>query len=558
MGSPSRNNDPNWTPQLSAFTSGDAHNGCRALFNGTEGWAYFGPAGEIDEGALPAGTVSYPYKSGMFGMTASGSGSGRDGGGTSQAAKKPGDDLSRKSNEMRGVYFDAKDLAHLVRGWAGDDDDGDDDDDDAVQYGGGCCERGGGGKEEEGRPRKGRPIVLTLQAILAATTPTAAAAVVAADAVAAFPLNTNAAAAAAAAAEEETATDKESNNYTGAAAAIPAAAAAVAGVTAADTNAQFPPLVLRDASAEKGPGLYLAPPITMVKKNSPGHPAEQLATSHEAAAAGTQGCAVSCSEAAAATSVAEAAVLAAAAAAADETAADGAAAAAATIGGGSGAVSRIGWWLRWATSGSGEGQVSPAAEAARGDGLETRSGADGWEVVVSSAPAAAAGVAANASDGAVHERRGGGGGGGGKDDVASWSDFAGEEDKADTRFGKDGGDDDATAAAPQSVSPNVPRSFRDTLMAGGAAGFSDPKAFSRSRAAAAASLSSSGAASSPTLVDGGEQGGAVFLWRKAAAGQGGRAADRAKSMLEDEDPYYARKRVGAFAHRTKPRGKAHK
>ncbi|CAM9858409.1 unnamed protein product [Ectocarpus sp. 12 AP-2014] len=549
MGGSSRNNDPNWTPQLSAFTSGDAHNGCRALFNGTAGWAYFGPAGEIDEGALPAGTVSYPYnlkgdKSGLFGMTASGSGSGGggDGGGASQAAKKPGDDLSRKSNEMRGVYFDAKDLAHLVRGWAGDGDDDDDDDDDAVQYGGGCYERGGGGEEEEGRPRKGRPIVLTLQAILAATTPTAAAAVVAADAVAAFPLNTKAAAAAAAA-EEETATDKDGNNCTGAAAAMPAAAAAVAvavaGVTADDDNAQFPPLMLRDASAEKGPGLYLAPPIQMVKKNSPGHPAERLASSHEAAAAaaGTQGCAVSCSEAAAATSVAEAA-----AAAGDETAADGAATAAATTGGGGGAVSRIGWWLRWATSGSGEAGVSPAAEAAGGDGLETRSGADGWEVVVSSAPAAA-GVAANASDG--------------NDDVASWNDFVEEEDKADTRFGKDGGDDDATAAAPQSVSPNAPRSFRDTLMAGAAAGFSDPKAFSRSRAAAAASTSS-GAASSPTLVDGGEQGGAVFLWRKAAAGQGGRAADRAKSELEDEDPYYARKRVGAFAHRTKPRGKAHK
>ncbi|CBN76078.1 hypothetical protein Esi_0293_0014 [Ectocarpus siliculosus] len=341
MGGPSRNNDPNWTPQLSAFTSGDAHNGCRALFNGTAGWAYFGPAGEIDEGALPAGTVSYPYnvkgdKSGLFGVTASGSGGGGGGGGggASQAAKKPGDDLNRKSNEMRGVYFDAKDLAHLVRGWAGDDGD-DGDDDDAVQYGGGCSERGGGGEEEEGRPRKGRPIVLTLQAILAATTPTAAAAVVAADAVAAFPLNAKAAAAAAA--EEETATDKDGNNYTGAAAAMPAAAAAVAGVTAADNNAQFPPLMLRDASAEKGPGLYLAPPITMVKKNGPGHPAEQLAASHEAAAVGTQGCAVSCSEAAAATSVAEATVLAAAAAAAaDETAADGAAATAATTGGGGG------------------------------------------------------------------------------------------------------------------------------------------------------------------------------------------------------------------------------
>lgn len=395
MGGPSRNNDPHWAPQLSAFTSGDAHNGCRALFNGTAGWAYFGPAGEIDEGALPAGTVSYPYnlkgdKNGLFGMTASGSGSGGGGGGASQAAKKPGDDLSRKSNEMRGVYFDAQDLAHLVRGCAGDGDD-DDDDDDPAEFGGGCCERGGGGEEEEGRPRKGRPIVLTLQAILAATTPTAAAAVVAAD---------------------------------------------------------------------------------------------------------------------------------------DETAADGAAAAAATAGGGGGggAVSRIGWWLRWATSGSGEGGVYPAAEAAGGDGLETRSGADGWEVVVSSAPAAAAaaGIAANASGDAAHQRRGGSSGGGGNDEGGSWSHFAGEEDKADTRFDKDGGDDDANAAAPQSVSPNVPRSFRDTLMAGAAAGFSDPKALSRSRAAAAARspLSSSGGASSPTLVDGGEQGGAVFLWRKAAAGQG--------------------------------------
>lgn len=64
--------------------------------------------------------------------------------------------------------------------------------------------------------------------------------------------------------------------------------------------------------------------------------------------------------------------------------------------------------------------------------------------------------------------------------------------------------------------------------------------------------------SAPTLVDGGGNGGgAVYLWRKAAAGQGGKAADE-KGAGEDEDPYYARKRVGAFAFKTKPRGKAHK
>lgn len=210
-------------------------------------------------------------------------------------------------------------------------------------------------------------------------------------------------------------------------------------------------------------------------------------------------------------------------------------------------MSRIGWWLRWATSGSGEGGVSPA-EAAGGIGLETRSGADGWEVVVPSAPAAA-GAAGGPVPVAVCDGRVAVGGpaaeeGGGatpavpeavaievaleraasgtvweEDDGGVGGGFA--EDDADTGYDNAGGDDNASAA-PQNVSPNVPRSFRDTLMAGAGAGFSDPKAFSRSQAAAARSplSSSSSAASSPTIVDGGEQGGAVFLWRKAAAGQG--------------------------------------
>lgn len=51
---------------------------------------------------------------------------------------------------------------------------------------------------------------------------------------------------------------------------------------------------------------------------------------------------------------------------------------------------------------------------------------------------------------------------------------------------------------------------------------------------------------------------AIASFRSACGTIGGRAATRGKSVMEDEDPYYARKRVGAFAFKTKPRGKAHK
>ncbi|CAM9671400.1 unnamed protein product [Scytosiphon promiscuus] len=587
------------SPGLSAFTSGDAHNGCRALFNGTAGWAYIGPAGMIDPTALPPGTVSYSYDAkrrerGLFSGGQPGNQSQHDGaggragggGGGAHAAKRPGEGLGRKLNDARMAYLDADDLQHLVHeagelSFAGGGE------------GGGRCDDGeeeGGGDAVDGKPtRKGRPIVLTLQAIFAATSPSSPSAA--------------AGAAAAAATGEESNIDPFS--------APPACASATAAVATPDAvevadHAQFPPLMLRGSSAERGPGLFLAPPITMVKNeasnNSIASPAEEVLEEDPLGARG--GCAemgrgdgsaggsfgrVSCSEAVAATSVAEG---------------QSSGTSEAEEGGTAGGMSRIGWWLRWATT-TAATTPSGADEDGEADGgvsLETTNGIDGWQVVSSSGGAGGQAGAAEAQaqedvgDSAAPPRERVGDDEDDDDDAGSWCDFTAEEASVDSGADVAGAEEDggarATEAAPQQaaiepvcdidktddnhdindggngdctvpldVSPNLPRSFRDMLMAPSASGavkFSDSKELQRARATGGPGLASSTSSSGPTLVDGGVDGGAVFLWRKAAAGEGGRAADRSKSIMEDEDPYYARKRVGAFAFKTKPRGKAHK
>lgn len=45
----------------SVFSSLEAHNGCRVLFNHVQGWAYVGPSGLVNAKDFP-GTVSYPLK----------------------------------------------------------------------------------------------------------------------------------------------------------------------------------------------------------------------------------------------------------------------------------------------------------------------------------------------------------------------------------------------------------------------------------------------------------------------------------------------------------------
>eukprot|EP00752_Nemacystus_decipiens_P006599 g5939.t1 len=215
---------------IPAFTSGDAHNGCRALFNGVAGWAFFGPAGFIDPNALPPGTESFPCDFKPRGK---------------KSPSRPGEGVGRKTNDARSAYLDAEDLRHLVRGTSERDvDDG----------------------EGATALRKGRPIVLTLQAILAATSPAspAAAAIEAAVAVAA---------AGARAEERDSGARRRRPPETGEGCPPPVAIA---------DRAQFPPLMLRGASADKGPGLFLAPPITMVKHGAPVQPAGQPDAAGEA------------------------------------------------------------------------------------------------------------------------------------------------------------------------------------------------------------------------------------------------------------------------------------
>eukprot|EP00903_Cladosiphon_okamuranus_P013957 g12979.t1 len=538
MPSPTSNNNNNNTDTddrlsdfspLPVFTSGDAHNGCRALFNGTAGWAFFGTAGFIDPTALPPGTESYPcdFKT------------------TSTKKARPGEGLGRKTNDARSAYLDAEDLGHLVRGtWEAD----------AVEEGGREGVEGGAAAL-----RKGRPIVLTLQAILAATSPSspAAAAIEAAAAVAA--------------------TGARVEDYERARRPPESSGSEPPPVAIAD-RAEFPPLMLRGASADKGPGLFLAPPITMVKKNAAAQAADHQADA-EAPVAGMQNGdgGVSCSEAVAATSIAEAAAHGGGSGGGDE-------ASTAASGGG---MSRIGWWLRWATTSTG-GNATEGDVVGGGDvvSLEMSAGVDGWQVVSTPASGASpAAAAADASPAAASDS---------DDEEGSWCHFAVEEEEAGVGgmihrappavaiedalkraasgniYDEGALDEESCSVAPgaehgdkgvpQAVSPNVPLSFRDTLMAPSATGavrFSDSEALLKAQASATGATSAKGLGSvNPTLVDGGVDGGAVLLWKKAAAGDG--RTDRFKDPVEDEDPYYARKRVGAFAFKTKPRGKAHK
>lgn len=431
----------------------------------------------------------------------------------------------------------------------------------------------GGVESGTAASRKGRPIVLTLQAILAATSPSSPAA------------------AAIEAAAEASARAEDSPN-TNADTCCPESVGPPPPVAIAD-RAQFPPLLLRGASADKGPGLFLAPPITMVKNGEEQPDAGSVVAvgMQSGSADGRCGGQVSCSEAVAATTAAEAA--------AHVRDGGGADAGAGAVGGEVGAVagagggmSRIGWWLRWATTTSGADVVGATANGQQGDScqagggvvsLATSNGADGWQVVSAPAsgvpPIPVAAMAAEASPAALVDSEDE------DDEGGSWCDFAAEaadigemnappaplavrdddgggavtpavtiEDALKRAAGgtiyDDGssfaGDEDeayedensvfytpasndkdghrAVGAPPPQIialSPNVPRSFRDTLMAPSATGavrFSDSKAVLRARAAAA--LPGSSSSSSPTLVAGGADGGAVFLWRKAAAGEG--------------------------------------
>lgn len=642
---------PGFTSFGAAFTSLESHNGCRALFNHTKGWAYIGPAGPIDSADFP-GTVSYEYKKGTSSSATRGVAP------PPPPPSRPGDGLSRKTNNVRRAYLDAADLEHLVHEAerlscpsSG------------VPAGEGLEEGGGDGDaEEEGRqdaPRRGRPIVLTLQAILAATSPASAGAGSAATTVVS------------AATGEGEGGVRESGDKT------------LMSPRVSD-RADFPPL----RGTQTTTGLLLAPPITMVKRQKNRQPSAGAAAVDEVDGGYEDDDAdggVSCSEAVAATSVAEAAQ---------------------QMGVGRG-VSRVGWWLRWGESDAPAAAVSVAAaaptaaavEAGRcspsstmdsssvvggidgGVSYETRPGVDGWQVVSGATDTSAAASGCISSGGRMQPTptrayptggawslvlaESGAGTAAGNpsggvvvddDDAASsWCDCASDVDEVEVEGevvemlqvrrgvesltvgggegrdgeadrdvspaalvdvshdamynggGYDGGDggvfavpvafalqcvanksvwdrdEDAAnlehpdqpytsqhqhqqekeqeqhllsenvviATMTTNVPQNVPRSFRDMLMTPTATG---ETGFSRSKAFGCGNKTSR--SSGPTLVNG-ANGGAVYLWRKAAAGEGGKAWDR-DAGREDEDPYYARKRVGAFAFKTKPRGKAHK
>ncbi|CAM9884825.1 unnamed protein product [Laminaria digitata] len=316
------------TPTVSAFSSLDAHNGCRALFNGSKGWAYIGPTGQIDPADYP-GTVSYDYggeKSprgggGGGGIPPPAHGQGHTARGAAAAAtpSRPGEGVGRKTNDVRCAYLDAADLEHLLheveRCAAAD----------ADAAAAAAAAAAGTGEVAGGEPRRGRPIVLTLQAILAATSPPTT---MAATSASEFEPNSDSATECAAdfAADSGVGVGAAAEDKVSVSGGVIDAAAAVAdeavgpgkgvGFSGASDLAHFPPLALlahcssspsspsspsSSSSGRKG-GLFLAPPITMVKGGGAG---EEEGNSGGGGGGLVRG--VSCSEAVAATSVAEAA-----------------------------------------------------------------------------------------------------------------------------------------------------------------------------------------------------------------------------------------------------------
>ena len=629
---------------ISTYSSLQAPNGCRGLFNGTKGWAYIGPSDTIDTKAFP-GTLPLAYIKERYGVSQNVS-EAAEGVKRGEPSRRPGRRLIRKINPC----LDTVDLEHLVH--------------EAERAPAvpstaelNLC-RGEGKEGGGGMSRAGQPIVLTLHAILAAKTN--------------IPEKILAAAAAASPSVRvgegrdqcfsPSATAKETGEHR----------AGADGDLKVTDLAQFPPLMLRSPTAEKS-GLYLSSPVTMIKRP----PAAPRGRKEGGGDDVSSDPVVSCSEALEATLVAEAAQ-----------AVGGRVEARAE------AVARVGWWLRWATRGAGS-REDPTVTAAVAEGGRDEDdnwsedgsavGDEGWHVVGSSremVPVAktteraestsemdvccsledvlmatpttpGGGTWALVDSGEQEVTRDlssccwgnasgaggvtvGGGGCGDKDAAETGHGVFGEAGKvADEAYEmlcledgvspagephvgpegsivvrpgakvaiedalrsaantnvwdatattlsnehEDQGEDISFAVETEGemgISPAIshspptplpyppaehppkvmdkPRSFRDTLMASSPSGtteFLESSPMGR-RGRGTGSQFPSG----PTLVNGGGKGGVVFMWKEAAAGRGSKGGNT--ESFDVEDPYYARKRVGAFAHRTKPRGRDHK
>lgn len=167
---------------------------------------------------------------------------------------------------------------------------------------------------------------------------------------------------------------------------------------------------------------------------------------------------------------------------------------------------------------------------------------DGWQVVSSGTQANGRVDTSTASP----ILAGAPGDGDDSDGASSWCDV----DVADMIVDNDDGPSEARDDGrhqSQYVSYNVmPRgSFRDVLMTPNSAGRVEFLNFGASSAKRVY-------ITAPRLVEGS----GTTMWKSAAAGKIDKKLD--DDLSEDEDPYYARKRIGAFAFRTKPRGKSHK
>lgn len=554
------------------FSSLDAHNRCRGLFNGTKGWAFITPSGVIDTEAFPLVIPERRYDKACMKAPAAAASSAvkRDG-----STRRPGDKIIRKMNENRRTPKEVERLVNEAKRPTpvvfeaenmGED-----------------WETEGGRREGERRIRRtGQPIVLTLQDILAATSKT--------DSTAAFMAEVG----------EDRHQCSRSVAIRSGKEGLEEGGCLNLGVPQVADPAHFPPLMMRGASSEEN-GLYLSPTIMMVKRPSEDKREET----------GQGG--VCSSEAVEATRIAES--VQAMSVGADVTRAVG-------------RISRVGWWSQWTGSvGDGEALVDPEIkdqgqidcfedgkafseggwEVLSAETLETDGGA--WELVATE-KCEARGCGGSDAEVAL---------GGYENGAESWCDCSSnvgevgvyemlkgfefernfsplERKKPMVSLSSESEFDVVKACRPRCaanskvwgattphnkgtndkgflsldepvnqstlvlISPSLPPvslsvehgplSYRDMLMTPIPAGVIPFTKSSRlgMRDQGTGFNSSPG----PAVVDYDTQGSTVFGWREAET------VEDWGLCGEVEDPYYARKRLGAFAYRTKPRGREHK
>lgn len=493
------------------FSSLDAHNRCRGLFNGTNGWTFITPPGAIDTEAFPLVIPERRYDKGCRKAPGAAAPSAVK---RYESTRRPGDKIIRKMTERRWIKSaciytkEVERLVHEVNR------------SNAPVFEAGNMgenwETEGGKREgERGICRTGQPIVLTLQAILAATSKTD-------STVATNNFMTDSTVDRDQCSNFEAMCSRKEGLEGGGSLNLEGQV----GVPQVADPANFPPLVMRGAPSEVN-GLYLSPPIMMVKRPSEDK-GEEI---------GQGG--ICSSEVDETTRISESVK-------ADvPRAVEG--------------MSRVGWWLRWTGSVvDGETLVDPEMkDQGQIDCFEAGKAFNegGWEIlpVDTSETDGGAWALVDTEKCEAHGRVGS------DADVAlcgyengaeSWCDCSSNLSEVDVYEMLNGLPPVSLSEEDAMKEISRPLSYRDMLMTPTPAGVIPlTKSSWLGMCDQGMGFDSS---LRPAVVDCDTQGSMVSGWREAET------VEDWGLFGEVEDPYYARKRLGAFAHRTKPRGREHK